>query len=80
PWSNQQVQQLRAQYSQRSDIDRIAPGEFQESSDGSRVFFIDKDTPGAQAASNVFIVTTQADSESVTSARSARLVVENGQR
>lgn len=80
PWSNQQVQQLRTQYSQRSDIDRIAPGEFQESSDGSRVFFIDRDTPGAQAASNVFIVTNEANSESVTSARSARLVVENGRR
>jgi len=80
PWSNQQVQQLRTQYSQRSDIDRIAPGEFQESSDGSRVFFIDKETPGADAASNVFIVTNDGRSESVTSARSARLVVENGQR
>jgi len=80
PWSNQQVQQLKSQYSQRSDIDRIAPGEFQESSDGSRVFFIDKDTPGAQAASNVFIVTNEPHAESVTSARSARLVVENGQR
>ena len=28
PWSNQQIQELRAQFEQRSDIDRIAPGEF----------------------------------------------------
>ncbi len=78
PWSNQQIQQLKTQYSQRSDIDRIAPGEFQESSDGSRVFFIDKDS--AQTASNVFIVTNDSRGESVTSARSARLAVENGRR
>lgn len=65
PWSNQQIQQLKTQYSQRSDIDRIAPGEFQESSDGSRVFFIDKDS--AQTASNVFIVTNDSRGESVTS-------------
>ncbi len=80
PWSNQQVQQLKTQYAQRSDIDRIAPGEFQESSDGSRVFFIDKDTPGAEAASNVFIVTNDANAESVTSARSARLEMQDGRR
>ena len=35
----------KTRYEQRSDIDRIAPGEFQESSNGDRVFFIDKDTP-----------------------------------
>jgi lipopolysaccharide export system permease protein len=80
PWSNQQVEQLKTQYAQRSDIDRIAPGEFQESSDGSRVFFIDKETPGVEAANNVFIVTNDADTESVTSARSARLEVQNGRR
>lgn len=80
PWSNQQIQHMRSQYEQRSDIDRIAPGEFQESSDGSRVFFIDKVTPGAESASNVFIVNTEPSAESVTSARSARLQVEDGRR
>ena len=80
PWANQQIQQLRAQYEQRNDIERIAPGEFQESANGSRVFFIDKDSPDPQAASNVFIATTQPDGESVTSARSARLEMRGGER
>ena len=39
PWANRQIQELKTQYEQRSDVDRIAPGEFQESSNGSRVFF-----------------------------------------
>ena len=80
PWANRQIQELRFQYEQRSDIDRIAPGEFQESANGRRVFFIDKDSPDPQAASNVFIVTTENSSEAVTSARSARLEVRNGER
>ena len=80
PWANQQIQDLRAQYEQRNDVERIAPGEFQESANGSRVFFIDKDSPDPQAANNVFIAATQPTGESVTSARSARLEVRAGER
>jgi lipopolysaccharide export system permease protein len=42
PWSNEQAQNMRTRFEQRSDLDRITPGAFQESSNGSRVFFIDK--------------------------------------
>lgn len=80
PWANQQIQGLRTQYEQRNDIERIAPGEFQESANGSRVFFIDKESPDPQAANNVFIAASQPSGESVTSARSARLQVRNGER
>ena len=43
PWSNEQAQNMRVKFEQRSDLDRIAPGTFQESANGSRVFFIDKE-------------------------------------
>ncbi len=42
PWSNEQAQNMRTKFEQRSDLDRITPGTFQESANGSRVFFIDK--------------------------------------
>ena len=80
PWANSQIQELRTRYEQRSDIDRIAPGEFQESSNGSRVFFIDKDGGDSQMGNNIFIAATDGARESVTSARSARLEVQNGER
>ena len=80
PWANRQIQELKTQYEQRSDVDRIAPGEFQESSNGSRVFFIDKDTPDANAANNVFIATREDHRETVISAQSARLEIRNGER
>ena len=80
PWANSQIQELKTRYEQRSDIDRIAPGEFQESSNGSRVFFIDKDTPDTLAANNVFIAANDGKRESVTSARSARLETQGGER
>ncbi|QEA12065.1 LPS export ABC transporter permease LptF [Comamonas flocculans] len=80
PWANQQIDELKTRYEQRSDVDRIAPGEFQETAGGTRVFFIDKDTPGANAASKIFIASTTPERETVTSAQSARLKVQDGQR
>jgi lipopolysaccharide export system permease protein len=80
PWANSQIQELKTRYEQRSDIDRIAPGEFQESSNGSRVFFIDKDSPDTQAGNNIFIAASDGTRESITSARSARLETRNGER
>ena len=80
PWANSQIQELKTRYEQRSDIDRIAPGQFQESSRGNRVFFIDKESDGAQGGNNIFIASTDGARESVTSARSARLETQDGER
>jgi lipopolysaccharide export system permease protein len=80
PWANQQIQELRAQYEQRGDVDRIAPGEFQESASGNRVFFIDKDSPEPNSASNVFIAASEHGAQAITSARSARIEMRGADR
>ena len=62
---------------------------FQESANGDRVFFIEKDSQGRQAGNNVFIATNEQGKETITSAQSGRvevigtdkfLILENGQR
>ncbi len=89
PWTNQQTKDMQSRYEQRGDLDRIAPGQFQESSNGNRVFFIDRDLVGEQASNNVFIAATEKGKNSVTTARSGRveiiddarfLMLSNGQR
>lgn len=89
PWSNQRIENLQKQYEQRGDLDRVAPGQFQESGNGSRVFFVEKATEGQVTGSNVFIASTERGKETVTSARSGRierlpqgqfLMLSNGQR
>ena len=80
PWSNQQIQEMKERYEKRSDIDRIAPGQFQESANGSRVFFIDRETPDNLGANNVFIAAFEATREAITSARSAELKTINDER
>lgn len=89
PWAFGRIEDLRDRFEKRSDIARIEPGQFQESSNGERIFFIEKDLQGDQVGRNVFIVSREPGKEIVTSAQSGRvewmeggkfLVLENGQR
>lgn len=80
PWANAQTQGMRAQYEQRSDLDRVAPGQFQESSGRNRVFYIDKNSSDASEASNVFISSLEREMEIVTSAQHGTMATENGVR
>lgn len=89
PWAFGRIEDLRDKYEKRGDIARIEPGQFQESANGDRVFFIEKDNIGKQYGSNVFIATKERDKETITSARSGKieviggdkfLILEHGQR
>ena len=40
PWAFGRIEDLRDQYEKRGDIARVEPGQFQESANGDRVFFI----------------------------------------
>ena len=77
PWTNQKTQELKQRYEQRSDLDRVSPGQFQESSDGSRVFFIDRNSR-ERSGSDIFIATTDARARTITTARSGRVDLVNG--
>ncbi len=89
PWGNRNSNELRARYQQRSDLSRVAPGVFQTSADGRRVFFIERESPDGVQARNVFILAQLPHGEAVTSARTGHLetvgherylVLDRGQR
>lgn len=80
PWGNQNSAELRDRYQKRSDLSRVAPGQFQTSRDGSRVFFIERDGDDAATGRNVFILANQHDRESVTTSARGRLVMEGDDR
>lgn len=80
PWAQSQTQILKYRYEQRSDMSRVAPGQFQVSADGKRVFFIDSHSDGQRAGRNVFMVTTDKGQESVVTANQGQVQVSEGQR
>lgn len=84
PWSHAQILQLRTQFEQRSDMDRIEPGQFQASADGTRVVFVDDgaaappEAAGQASAAqpsvrNVFMVENRSGVETITSAQAAHV-------
>ncbi len=89
PWANQQIGALKDRYGNRGDLERVSPGQFQESASGTRVFFLDKDSPDNKSGRNVFIATSEKGRETVTSALEGQVVTQgdsqflllsNGQR
>jgi len=81
PWVNQRGAVLKDRYERRSDLSRIAAGQFQSSGDGRRVFFIDREgEDDASVGRNVFVLTRQGDTEAVTSARAGRIEFDAGER
>ncbi len=80
PWAYSQMQVLKERYEKRSDIARVQPGQFQSSSDGRRVFFIDSHSDGERIGKNVFMVLTQNDQEVVITAQEGQLETIKGQR
>lgn len=78
PWANRQTDEMRQRYEQRGDIDRVAPGQFQESSNGSRVFFVDREQTGERTGNNVFIASTENAKSAITTARAGRVEVISG--
>ncbi|TXI21603.1 MAG: LPS export ABC transporter permease LptF [Roseateles sp.] len=80
PWSNQNSAELRDRYQKRGDLSRVAPGQFQTSRDGSRVFFIERAGNDDTTGRNVFILSQLNGRESVTTSATGRLETEGQDR
>lgn len=80
PWSNLQIQELQNRYEKRNDLERVAPGQFQESTGGKRVFFIDKDSPDKRLGNHVFVSSIDKGIESITTAQTGRVDLVGNER
>jgi lipopolysaccharide export system permease protein len=80
PWQNQRSSELAEQFDRRSDLSRVAPGQFQTSGDGQRTFFFEGSASDATTGRNVFIVASHGGVESVTTARSGHIENEGDSR
>jgi lipopolysaccharide export system permease protein len=80
PWVNERTYELKDQFNRRSNLSRVTPGQFEASADGSRVFFIERNSPDGTDGRNVFIYGRLKDTESVTTSRTGRIEVEDQNR
>lgn len=80
PWSNSQILEMRERYEKRGDLERIKTGEFQESANGKRVFFIDKNSPSEKQGSRVFIFSEEKDTQSIITSQTGFIDTREGER
>jgi len=80
PWVNRNSSELRDRYAQRSDLARVSPGVFQSSSDGQRVFFVERDPRDDVSVRNIFALSNKEPLETVVSANSGRIEVQGDER
>lgn len=73
PWANQQVIELRARFEQRDDVSRVAAGQFIESADGQRVFFVENLDEQRATVDNVYAIMRDGERTSVLEARSGKV-------
>jgi lipopolysaccharide export system permease protein len=73
PWANEKIEGIRDHYEQRGDLDRVEPGRFQESADGRKVFFVEKNAAMQRSANSVFIATSEGNRETITTASQGRV-------
>lgn len=89
PWSNMQIREMRERFEKRGDLERIKPGQFQESADGKRVFYIDNSSISQKNGNRIFIVSNENNTQSIVAAQSGVIetrdqnrffILSNGQR
>lgn len=73
PWSKAELAASKERFAQRSDVSRVSAGQFRESSDGKRVFFVERYNESTQEVDNVFVIDEKADQRVVLAARSGSI-------
>ncbi|WP_310626025.1 LPS export ABC transporter permease LptF [Limnohabitans sp.] len=80
PWSNQQITDLKERFERRGDLERVSPGQFQESANGLRVFFVDKESVENKQGKNVFISSSEHGKQAMTSSKEGHVETINDER
>lgn len=55
PWANRSASEYKERFRNREDVSRIAPGKFQESAGGDKIFFVEGLTSDTSRVTNVFV-------------------------
>jgi len=81
PWAYRQAAEYRERFEQRSDLSKVAIGQFAESQRGARVFFAEEPTQEGDELGGVFVRVTEPQWVSVVTASNARIEeADNGDR
>jgi lipopolysaccharide export system permease protein len=79
PWAYASIDSMQEKYAERSNINRIEPGQFKTSADGDTVFYIDSSNSKDPIGRNVFVRITAPNKITLLTAREGQLIYLNKQ-
>ena len=77
PWAGKLSAEYKERFRNREDISRVAPGKFQESANGTRVFFVEGLSSDTSNVKNVFLSQNQNQESSVVVAREGNVIIDS---
>lgn len=81
PWANRQSAIYKERFEKRTDVARVSPGKFQESSSADRVFFVEGVSGDSTKVKNIFVSTNQGGRSSVVVAKEGTVETQpNGEK
>ena len=81
PWAMQKNQEYIERFEKREDLQKVAPGQFKESSSANRIFFVEGVTGESTIVQNVFVNTIEGATNTTVVAREGVIEAgENGAR
>ena len=75
PWASRLSYEYKERFRNREDISRIAPGKFQESASGERIFFVEGLSSDTRRVENVFVSQSRNDESSIVVAREGSVIL-----
>ncbi|MBC3931447.1 LPS export ABC transporter permease LptF [Undibacterium curvum] len=76
PWANRQSVEFEERFQKRSDIAKVSPGKFQESSASDRIFFVEEVAGDLSKVQNIFINTVKDGRSSVVVAKEGKIEID----
>lgn len=77
PWAKGELEAAKDRYAKRSDVSKVSAGQFRESGDGRRVFFVEHQSELTKQVENVFVVDAKGDSRTVVAAALGQVEVDS---
>ena len=68
PWAKAELDAAKDRFAKRSDVSKVSAGQFRESGEGNRVFFVERQSEVTKQVENVFVVDSKGDTRTVVSA------------
>ncbi|WP_370260776.1 LPS export ABC transporter permease LptF [Limnobacter sp.] len=68
PWAKAELSAAKDRFAKRSDVSKVSAGQFRESGEGNRVFFVERQSEATKQVENVFVVDSREGSRTIVSA------------